>query len=117
MSTETESVVQIPPDVWAEYEMALAKQASWNKYVSLLQDQIKQILGDAHAGMVGTRKVATYRPVDTYRIKALLEEYPELAQHFERQVTKTEFDVNAFDAQHHEILEKFRTRSFRVVAG
>ncbi len=116
-SPTTETVAQIAPDLFAEYEAALAKQASWKKYVDLLQEQIKDQLGDAHAGMVGSRKVVTYRPVANYRISDLVAEYPELAQHFEREVTKTEFDVSAFDAQHHEILEKFRSRAFRVVTG
>jgi len=111
-----EPTVQISPDLWAEYEGAMAKLASWHKYVELLREKIMEEIGDAHAGMVGNRKVATYRPVDTYRLKALIAEYPELTQHFEREVTKTEFDLDAFDAQHHDILEKFRSRAFRVVA-
>lgn len=120
MSTDVhpnETTAQISPDLWAEYEGAMAKLASWHKYTGLLREKIMEEIGDAHAGMVGNRKVATYRPVDTYRIKALVAEYPELAQHFEREVTRTEFDVSAFDAQHHDILEKFRSRAFRVVTG
>lgn len=113
----TETTAPIAPDLYAEYVGALAKLASWKKYVDLLQEQIKDQIGDAHAGMVGNRKVVTYRPVDTYRIKDLIEEYPELVQHFEREITKTEFDVSGFDAQHHEILEKYRSRAFRVVAS
>lgn len=120
MSTETpvqEPTVEINPAVWAEYQGALAKLASWQKYVELLREQIVKEIGDAHAGTVNGRKVATYRPVDTYRIKALIAEYPELVQHFEHDVTRTEFDVAAFDAQHHEILERYRSRAFRTVTG
>lgn len=112
----SEPAAQIPPDLYDEYENAALAVERWEKHLNRIEAEIKEILGDAHAGMVGRRKVFTYRPINTYRIKQLVAEYPELVQHFEREITNIQFDVNAFDKQHHEILEKYRSRSFRRVA-
>jgi len=114
---KNESTVQIPPDLWQKYEQACEAEAGWTNHVKYLREQIEKLIGDAHAGMVGDRKVVTYRPINTYSIAGILRDYPEMAAHFEREETKTVFDLNAFKAQHENIAEQYRSRQFRVVSG
>ena len=43
MSTDVhpnETTAQISPDLWAEYQMALEKLSSWQKYTELLREKI-----------------------------------------------------------------------------
>jgi hypothetical protein len=112
---QNEPVVQIPPDLWRQYEEARESEAGWVRRVTFLRDQIEKLVGEAHAGMVGTKKVVTYRPISTYSVRGIQRDYPEMAQNFEREETRTVFDLDAFRAQHEEIAEQYRSRQFRVV--
>jgi hypothetical protein len=112
----TETTKEIPGDLWRQYEETRANVEGWKRHLDFLQEQIQAYIGDAHAGTVGGRKVVTYRPTATYAVTALRKAYPELAQHFEVEKLVTQFDLDAFLHQHNEIAERFRSRSFRVVA-
>jgi len=111
---ENEPTTQISPDLWDQYQDALRAVAKWEQHLDLLKLKLKTELGDAHAGMIGDRKVVTYRPINTYSVAGIRRDYEELAQHFEHEVTRTEFDLAAFSAQHPDIADKYRTRQFRV---
>lgn len=111
-----EPAVQIPPDLWQQYTEAVENAAGWNRHVDFLKEQIKKLVGDAHAGKVGDRKVVTYRPIDTWSVSGIRRDYSELAQHFDHEVTRVEFDFDAFAAQHPDIAEQYRSRQFRVAS-
>jgi len=113
----SEPAVQIPPDLWTQYQQAVENAEGWNRHVKFLREQIEKLIGDAHAGKVGDRKVVTYRPIDTWSVTGLKRDYPEMVQHFEHEVARTEFDLKSFAAQHPDIAEQYRSRQFRAVVG
>lgn len=113
----SEPAVQIPPDLWQQYTEALENEAGWTRHVKFLREQIEKLIGDAHAGKVGDRKVVTYRPIDTWSVSGLKRDYPEMVAHFEHEVSKVEFDLEAFRAQHPDIAAAYRSRQFRAAAS
>lgn len=112
-----EPTAEIPGGLWTQYKETLENVTGWTKHLEYLKEQIQKHIGTAHAGTVGGKKVVLYRPTETYAIAALRKAEPELTQHFEFEKTVTEFDLAAFKAQHLDIAEQYRSRSFRVVTG
>jgi hypothetical protein len=112
-----EPVAALDPDVHGLYLVAKENAKAWQAEADRLELILNEQLGDAYAGTVNGFKVVTHRPTATYRIKALVEENPQLAQHYFKKVVKDEFDVAAFGAQHADVLERYRSRSFRTLAA
>lgn len=113
----SEPVVELPGGLWREYLDAVNARDRWARHAEDIQEKLKERIGDAHAGTVNGKKVVTYRPTATYAVSVLRKAEPELTQHFEREVLKTEFDLSAFIKQHEDIAERYRSRSFRAVVA
>jgi hypothetical protein len=110
-----EPAVQLPPDLVDQYKAAVNALQGWKNHVAFLRRQIEEKMGGAYAGMVGDRKVVTYRPVDTWAVSLLRKEHPELAQHFVKEVTREMFALQDFIRQHGDIAARYQSRSFRIV--
>lgn len=77
--------VELPPDTaeWlADYRVAKAEADAANKRLDSVKNYFRMMVGDAGAGYLGDRKVASYPDVTTSRIdvEALKRDYPEIAK-------------------------------------
>lgn len=86
--------------------------AKWTAYYTRLKRELMDTLGDAYAGTVDGEKVIYYRPKEQYAISRLEADYPDLVVHFQKMEVKEVLDVEAFGAQHPDILERYRVRAF-----
>lgn len=111
-----EKTVDLDPDIHARYLEAKENADAWKKEAERLQGILRDSLGDAHAGLIHGRKVVTHRPVNTYRISDLVRDYPELTQHYFVTKEVETFDQDTFAVSHGDILERYRSRSFRSIA-
>lgn len=111
-----EPTVELDAEIHGLYLEAKENAKAWSAEADRLERLLQDQIGDAHAGTVRGFKLVTHRPTATYRIKALVQENPELAQHYIKPVVKDEFDVEAFRRQHSDVLEQYRSRSFRTLA-
>ena len=111
-----EATVDLDPDIHGLYLEARANADAWTAEADRLKTELLNRLGDAHAGLVNGRKVITHRPVATYRIKDLIRDYPELTQHYFTTKEVETFDQESFRYSQPELLEQYRSRSFRSIA-
>lgn len=114
---ENEPSVQLDQETYTQWVQAQAAADAWQKLADGYKKALIAALGDADAGMVGDLKVVTYRPESRYATSRLVSENPELAQHYMRTMVKEEFSMDEFRAQHPDIAERYRVRSFRAVTG
>jgi hypothetical protein len=112
-----EPAVQVNADLVREWMATLAQIERLQAYADDLKASLIKQIGDANAGMIGDRKVITHRPENRYATARLMKERGDLAQHFIREVTKEEFDLEAFKARHPDVADEYRVRSFRLVMG
>jgi len=91
---------------------AKAQVNAWRTEYYRLRQELMAVLGDAFAGTVGGQKVIYYRPKDQYAITRLESDYPDLVAHFRTVEVKEVLNIEAFRAQHSDILEKYRVRAF-----
>ena len=99
--------------------LANAKQQRdlWGKEVNRLEEELLGAIGDAYAATVDGVKVWTHRPEDRYAVRALMEQYPDLAEHYvETRVTR-ELNMERFKAAHPDVAAKFQVRSLRAYRG
>lgn len=111
-----EKTVNLNPDIHAKYLEARNNADAWMAEAKRLKQELIDQLGDADAGLVHGRKVITHRPVATYRIKDLIAAYPELTQHYFIVEEVETFDQQTFALSHGDLLEQYRSRSFRSIA-
>lgn len=111
-----EPVVELDGGLWKRYTQASVNAAGWKTEADRLRAEIEDRLGDAYAGIVDGAKVVLNRPTARYAITRLLKDYPALAQHFMVTQRQEVFDLERFSAQHPEIAERYRVRSFRPAA-
>ena len=114
---EEEPAVQVSAEMFEEWTEVTARIVKLQAYADDLKAALIKQVGDAHAGKVGDKKVVTHRPENRWATARIIKERGDLAQHFMRQVTKEEFDLEAFRARHPEVAEEYRIRSFRLVPG
>lgn len=112
-----EPAVQVAADLYEEWVEMTKRIAKLQAYADDLKAALIKQIGDAHAGMVGNRKVLTHRPENRYATARLMKERHDLTQHFMRTVQKEEFDLEAFKVRHPEEAEQYRIRSFRLLPG
>lgn len=91
---------------------ARAQIKAWTFQYNRLKQELMADLGDAYAGTVDGQKVIYYRPKDQYAIARLESDYPDLVAHFKKMEVKEVLDLQAFAAQHSDLLEKYRVRAF-----
>ena len=111
-----EKTADLNPDTHALYLEARANADAWASEAERLKKDLLEQLGDADAGLVHGRKVVTHRPVSTYRIKDLVAAYPDLTQHYFTVKEVQTFDQATFSLSHGDLLEQYRSRSFRSLA-
>ena len=107
-----EMTVELDGDKVQLLYKAKAQIRAWTTYYNRLKQELTTALGDAYAGTVDGEKVIYYRPKDQYAITRLEADYPALVEHFRKLEVKEVLDVDAFKAQHSDILEKYRVRAF-----
>lgn len=92
-----------------------AKEAikAWTKEKERLEAKIKAQAGDATVLTVDDKPMYTYEPIQQWRKKELVEDHPELTQHY--MVTTTTLDMANFAKHHPEIAVLYQTRAFKAV--
>jgi hypothetical protein len=108
----SEMTVELDQDKFKLLEEAKAQVQAWMKHYNRLKEELIEAMGDATAGTVDGEKVVYYRPKDQYAVSSLERDYPDLVEHFKKMTFKEVVDVEAFGAQHPEILTKYRVRAF-----
>jgi hypothetical protein len=111
-----EPAVPVDPELYRNWRDAQDAVNKWQAYVDKYADEIRLQIGSAHAGLVDGVKVVTNRPQNRWSVAGLQRDHKSLTQHFVREVTKEEFDLQAFSAKYPDIAEKYRARSLRVMA-
>ena len=111
-----EPTAEIEPELWHVYHEYLRNAEAWRRLADEMLKKIKEQVGDAYAVIVDGQKVATYRPTAKYAETSLINDYPDLTQHFIKEEPRKVFDINMFARLHPEIAEKYKVRSFREVA-
>jgi len=110
-----EPTAELDPNLWKLYLQAKTNADGWQREADRLKSQLLSSLGDAHAGTLDGVKVAYYRPSARYAEARIIKDHPDLVQHFMRRRSQEYFDLDAFLAQHREIADQYRVRSFRTV--
>jgi hypothetical protein len=109
-----EPTAEVEPGLWQSFrEAKIALEAAQRRVEDLKNEIILQI-GDAYAGTVDGRKVATFRPKNQYAEAALTKAYPDLAQHFMRTKRIQVLDLPAFLMHHPDIVSQYQVRAFRI---
>jgi hypothetical protein len=111
-----EPAVPIDEELYRNWRDAQDAVNKWQAYVDKYADEIRLQIGSAHAGLVHGVKVVTNRPQNRWSLAGLQRDHKSLTQHFVREVTKEEFDFQAFSVKYPDIAEKYRARSLRVMA-
>jgi len=111
-----EATREIQAEAYAAWTKAKAAADAWKVEEQRLRTILELAMGDADAATINGRKVLTNRPTKTVAVKRLMEDYPDLTQHFMRDNVVHEFDLTSFVLVHRDIVEKYRVRSFRAVA-
>lgn len=111
-----EPTADLDPETHAAYLEARSNAKAWMVEAERLKEKLQLQLGDKHAGLVLGRKVITHRPVDTYRIKDLVRDYPDLTQHYFITKETEVFDLDTFQHAHADLLAPYQSRQFKSVA-
>jgi hypothetical protein len=110
---ETREIQAAAFEAWLSAKNAVD---AWKAEEQRLRMALELALGDADAATINGRKVLTNRFTDRIAVKRLQEDYPSLTEHYMRDTMVSEFDTASFLRVHPEIAEKYRVRSFRLVA-
>ena len=113
---EDEPTVELDSAIWDAYHRARRAADQALKDLDNIKNDLILALGDAHAGIVGGRKVVTFRPQRRYAEAQLRARYPDLTQHYLTSKLVEVLDVNRFGAAHPDILEQFQVRAFKAVS-
>jgi len=107
---------EIQAEAYFAWIRAKTAAEAWKAEEQRLRAALELDLGDADAATINGLKVLTNRPTERIATKRLQEDYPDLTEHFWRDSVVHEFDLASFLLVHRDIAEKYRVRSFRVVA-
>jgi hypothetical protein len=110
---QAEQTVELDPLLWTLYQQAQINADGWQLEADKLKAKVIAQIGDAYAATVDGIKVAYYRPTAKYAESRLVADNPDLVQHFMKWQRKEIFDLEAFMAQHPDVAERYRVRSFR----
>jgi hypothetical protein len=101
--------------LWSHRQRCLENLRHWRQMLDEAEEAIREQMAPSNATAVTVdgKKVAYYRPQNTYATKRLQEDYPELTGHYIRSMARDELDMAAFAAAHPEIAEKYRVRAFK----
>ena len=112
-----EPQVQLDEATYQAYLKAVSNADAWKREAERLKALLNEQLGDAYAGVVNDEKVITHRPTLTFRVSALLKDYPEITQHYIVTTVERKLDMDAFRKVHPDIAEQYQSRSFRLVGS
>jgi hypothetical protein len=108
-----EPTQEIDRDKFKLWQEARANAKAWTEEAERLRGELEAAMGDAFAATVDGRKVLTYRPGSAYAVRAIQRDYPDLVQHFLVRKQTWELDIARFAAEHPDVVERYRVRSFR----
>jgi hypothetical protein len=103
---------EIDQDKWRLREEARQAVKSWQAELDRLSLEIQAEAGEATSLTVQGVEVATYAPINAWRGRDLVRDYPDLTSHYME--TTVKFNANLFAARHPDIAEKYQTRRFEV---
>lgn len=107
-----EPVAELDPDLVRAYQEAKLAVKMWTEELERLKEKLKASLGDAHAGLVGDKKLIAYRPQDKFATSRLVRDYPDLAENFYAMQVERVLQLDEFRRQHPDIVEQYRVRAF-----
>jgi CRP-like cAMP-binding protein len=107
---------EVQAEAYSAWVRAKTAAEAWKAEEQRLRSILELAMGDADAATINGRKVLTNRFTERIATKRLQEDYPDLTEHFMRDQVVHEFDLTSFLLVHRDIAEKYRVRSFRVVA-
>lgn len=110
-----EPTQEIDRTIFMKWQEAKRNAEAWEHEAKRLRAHLESMLGDAFAATIDGVKVLTYRPGAKYATAAIRRDYPDLTQHFIISRLVDDLDMDRFAAQHPEIAERYRVRSFREV--
>lgn len=110
---QDELTTEIDRDKYKLWLEAKANAVAWSAEADRLKADLMDSLHGLSAGTVDGRKVIAYRPKDKYAIKRLIEDYPDLCEHYMRPELVTTLDIQAFVAAHPEVASLYQVREFR----
>lgn len=77
-----------------------------------LERKLRAAIGDNEAATIFGEEVITNRPVKKLRAKQLAEDNPVLYKQYTRPMLVDQFDAEAFQADHPNLYEQYRSRQF-----
>ena len=107
-----EPTVEIDANLLTAWRAAKSAIVQWEAEEKRLRELLEKQLGDAHAGLVNGEKAIYFRPIKTYRQKALLAEHADLASHYFVPGPEV-FQMDRFAKAFPEIADKYRSRAFK----
>lgn len=110
---ETREIQAAAFEAWTSAKNAVD---AWKAEEQRLRMALELAMGDADAATINGRKVITNRVTEKVATKRLMEDYPDLTEHYMIDTVVHEFNLSAFTIVHRDIADKYRVRSFRVVA-
>jgi len=108
-----EQVTEVPQGLYHQWLSAKASAKAWEDEAERLRKLLEEALGHATAGTVDGEKVITFRPGSGYAWRRIMDDYPDLAEHYTHRKVVTELDMDLFAVAHPDIAERYRIRSFR----
>jgi hypothetical protein len=109
-----ELTIELDRDTWKLLKEAEVAVKAWTEEIVRLKRKVQESMGDATAGLVDGHLVATWRPKQTWREKALLEDFPDLTEHYISTKEVPVFDMKRFAEVHPDVAAKYQTRSFEI---
>lgn len=108
-----EPVTEVPEGLYRQWLRAKASVKAWEEEAERLRKILEEALGDATAGTIDGVKVVTFRASTGYAWRRIMDDYPDLAEHFTQRKVVKELDMDRFAVAHPDIAEIYRIRSFR----
>jgi hypothetical protein len=94
-----------------DYECA-SNLKFWAERRKVIQDAIKQALGDNEVGTVNGRPVVSYTYQDRFNASAFKKQYPNMYEVYCRDVTERRFDPELLKAKRPDLYHEFQVRAF-----
>src|SRR5262245_40603288 len=108
-----EPTIELDPDKVTLWLNAQDAANQWQAHADGLKKELMATMGDAHAGTVEGRKVITYRPSDKWATARIMNDYPDIANHYMVERRIMQLDVDAMLQQHPDVVNQYQVRQFR----
>lgn len=84
-------------------------------FAEMLEDEIKQAMGDAERATIFGVPYFTYTYKDAYAYRKFQDDHPHIARNYMITVEREELDKNRLLAEQRDVLANYQTREFRRV--